>query len=161
MRYLAFSRAWCRQRGAAAVELALILPLLAALLTVPLFFARYYWHYTVAHKAARDATRYLSSVSKAEILAKKTPIGEIEASKFARSIASSEVAELNPGPGGILVEAYCDTGLCTGAALPATVRAKITIEMSDFIFPKSTNQYLGFDGTLMITATVSMPYVGL
>jgi Flp pilus assembly protein TadG len=46
-----------RQRGVAAVEFAILVPLLLILLTAPLYIGRVLWHYTVIHKAAHDAAR--------------------------------------------------------------------------------------------------------
>ena len=49
-----------RQRGIAAVELALVLPVLFILVMFPLYLGRVYWHYTAIQYAAQDAARYLS-----------------------------------------------------------------------------------------------------
>lgn len=155
MNHWPFRKRSRRERGAAAVELALIMPVVVLFLTVPLFLARYFMHYSVAEKAARDAARYLSSVPQAEMLASTTPIGEIEAAKFAKSIANTETGELNPGPGGVLVEAQCNGSLCVGKAVPGTVRVLVTIQFSDPIFPAFTSDY---GDSLWIVADVTMPY---
>jgi hypothetical protein len=170
MKYSNFLTASRRQRGGAAVELAVILPLLVVLLAVPLFLGRYFWHYSVAQKAARDAARYLSSVPVAELLAVKSPLGEVEAAKFAKSIAQIETAELNPGPGGVFIELYCNDRIClgtgpsapltsNGTVNPVTIRASITIQMVDIVLPGLTDWYGGVNG-LTFTADVAMPYVG-
>lgn len=160
MNYLNVLRGRQRQAGMAAVEMALVLPFLVVILTLTLYFGRYFWHYTVAHKAARDAARYLSSISIAEMTTRKTPIAEIDASLFAKTIAQMETEELSPGPGGLLIEIYCDTGLCKGGLTPPEkVRAMITIDLSDTIFPGFTTQYI--DPNLgYYTVEVVMPYVG-
>lgn len=145
-----------RERGAAAVELALILPVLVLFLTVPLFFARYYMHYSVAQKAARDAARYLSSVQPAEMLTPTSPIGEIEAAKLAKSLSYTETEELSPGPGGIFIEAQCDGLTCIGKAVPSTVRVTVTIQFTDTVFPIFTSEYVA--DPLWIVGDVSMPY---
>ena len=55
------------QRGIAAVEMAIVLMALVAFLTMPVFFARYFWCYSVAQKAAQDAARFMSTVPLVEI----------------------------------------------------------------------------------------------
>lgn len=156
MNHLPFGKRARRERGAAAVELALILPVVVLFLMVPLFFARYFMHYSVAQKAARDAARYLSSVPTAEMLTTTSPIGEIEAAKLAKSLGYMETAELSPGPGGIFIEAQCDGLTCLGKAIPSTVRVTVTIQFSDTVFPEFTTDYSATP--LWIVGDVSMPY---
>lgn len=145
-----------RQRGSAAVELALFIPILLITLTLPLFFARYFWHYTVAHKAAQDAARYLSTISSTEMRVGKLAQA---AAAVASDIATTELAELNPGSNPPTVDIECGTVHCTGVgstALPDTVRVIVTIDMFDNIFGAvDTGQY-----GMRISADVVMPYVG-
>lgn len=146
-----------QQQGMAAVELAIVLPLLLALLSAPLFLAYIFWHYSVAQKAAHDAARYLSSAPKAEMLA---PTGsEIEAAKFAKAIALLETAELRPGPFPIYVEAQCNGLTCLGYTAPTTVRVAVRMQMFDQFFPALTG-FLGTGDGILLTADVSMPYAG-
>lgn len=44
-----------RQRGIAALELALVMPVL---LTLPLYFGRLFWYYAALQKGAQNAVRY-------------------------------------------------------------------------------------------------------
>jgi Flp pilus assembly protein TadG len=145
-----------RQRGAAAVELALIIPILLVLLSFPLFFARYFWHYTVAQKAAQDAARYLSTVSHVEMRVGKLAQA---AAAVASDIATAELAELNPGPNPPQVVIQCGTVPCLGVggtALPQTVRVQVSMDMFDDIFGAvDTGQY-----GMRISADVVMRYVG-
>lgn len=145
-----------RQRGSAAVELALILPVLVIFLTYPVFYASVFWHYTVAQKAAKDAARYLSTVSAQEMRSKKLAPA---AAAIALEIATTEIAELAPGSVIDTPEVYCDGGLCkgvTGGALPKTVHVKITFDMYDTWFGVA---YTGRYG-LQIQSYVTMRYVG-
>lgn len=50
-----------RSSGAAAVEMALLLPILLALSALVVDFGRLTYQYNVLHKAVREAGRYLSS----------------------------------------------------------------------------------------------------
>lgn len=149
-----------RQTGAAAVELAVLLPILIISMTVPLFFGRFYWHYTVAHRAAQDAARYLATISEREM---RTGVLSQAAGAVATGIAEEELAELNPGPEAPGITVFCGpTRLCSGPALgwtaplPNIVRVTVELKMVDNIFGAV---YTGWDGW-PITAQVEMRYVG-
>lgn len=144
-----------RQRGSAAIEAALILPIFIIFLTVPIYYARCFWHYTVAQKAAQDAARYLSQVSAAEM---RSPALAQAASNIALQIAQKELAELAPGSVIAAPIVQCDYLPC-GSLIgipPTTVRAFITFSMYDNIFGVIPGGRFG----LVITADVSMRYVG-
>lgn len=140
------------QRGIAAVELALILPVFLILLTLPLFFGRVFWHYSVVQRAANDAARYLSAIPLSEIKnSSRTP----NVVAVANAIVQSEVAELAAGPDPILVTVLCDSiGQCGGYAIPATVTVTIQLQMSDIFFSGITEL------SLPLTASVTYPYLG-
>lgn len=145
-----------RQAGAAAVELALLMPMLLVFLTMPLFYARVMWHYTVAQKAAQDAARYLASVPHSEMA---TPAQAAAAGALAIEIARREMAELSPGSFIQGPFAYCGTESCGGLSVgtvPDTVRVNIKFNMFDTILGVED---VGWDG-LEINADVRMRYVG-
>jgi hypothetical protein len=146
----------CRQRGNAAVEFAIILPVLVILISVPLFFGRCLWHYTVVQKAAHDAARYMATVPAGEI---KNPVRAMDAAAVARYIATEETAELQPGgqyP--VSIDIFCDDLSCN-LGQPLEVRAVVRVKMFDPIFGQFTSPFIGEDGILM-KADVSMRYVG-
>ena len=140
-----------RQRGIAAVELALVLPVLFILVMFPLYLGRVYWHYTAIQYAAQDAARYLSKVPVSEF---QTPrIAAMTA--VASAIAAQDLAELAPGYSPYMIALECGGGPCTGASTrPASVQVKIRVAMEDIFFSGRT----GMDMTL--TAEVTYPYVG-
>lgn len=146
-----------RQDGAAAIELALVLPIFIVLLTFPLFYGRYFWHYTVAHKAAHDATRYLSTISVKEMT---TPALAVAAEAIAKGIASEVVADLSPGGSGPTVAVFCGVNeLCTGTQgnpLPQTVTVSVNLSMTDNLVGMVPTGPWG----LPIAAKVEMRYVG-
>lgn len=130
-----------RQHGSAAVELAVLLPVLVAFLIFPFFFARYYWHYTVAQKAAQDAARYLSTITAQEM--RSGPLSQAAAAA-ASEIAMAELAELNPGHASPSVSIYCDTLVCSGvgaAPLPQTVKVHVAMDMFDLSGVVDTGQW--------------------
>jgi hypothetical protein len=144
-----------RERGSAAVELALIMPILVMLLTFPVFYARCLWHYTAAQKAAQDAARYMAGVPAAEMRSKK--LGG-DAQKIAENIAKEEIAELSPGKEFDPPQVTCD-GLSCGSStgkLPAKVRVYISFGMADTFFGVVDTGRYG----LLITADVTMRYAG-
>lgn len=149
------SQARRRQRGIAAVELALIMPVILILLTVPLFFGRVFWHYTVAQKAAHDATRYLSGVALSQMTA-PLQIGHEVA--VAEAIAAEEMSDLKPGPYPPVVTILCDGITCDGFTSPSVIRVVVRIRMYDGIFSSFTSTIEGASG-LLLTAETTMHYV--
>lgn len=144
-----------RQRGIAAIEAALILPVFVVFLMVPIYYARCLWHYTVAQKAAQDATRYLAQVSAAEM---RSPALAQAASNIALEIAQKELAELAPGSTIPTPVVHCDVLPCGYAIgrLPTTVGVYINFSMYDDIFGVIPDGRFG----LVITADASMRYIG-
>lgn len=145
------------QLGVAAVELALILPILFVAMTVPLFFGRYFWHYTVAQKAAHDAARYLSTVSVREM---RSSVLSATAGRIAQGIVEEELADLLPGQEAPSIEIFCGgTKQCTGytnTAMPETIRVRVDLNMFDNVFGAV---YTGFYG-LHIGVNAEVRYVG-
>jgi Flp pilus assembly protein TadG len=146
-----------RQRGVAAVELALILPIVVVLLSVPLFFGRLYWHYSAAQSAAYDAARYLSTVSLEE-MRDPNKVGAVVTQAY--DIVAEEVGELNPGLYAPDVAVRCNVGNnCNGFFTPTTVRVIVQVYMTDSIFLGITEALLGRDHFLL-SADVTLPYTG-
>lgn len=144
------------QRGAAAVELALVLPFLILLLMFTTFYARYFWHYTVAQKAAFDSARYLSTISEQEM---REPALAVAARDVANDIALTEIAELNPhGTVKPDVIIQCGGVPCGGVralALPRTVTVIVTMDMYDDFFGLDLGRY-----GLPINVVTEVRYVG-
>jgi Flp pilus assembly protein TadG len=144
-----------RQQGAVAVELAIVLLVMASIFSVPLFYSIYFWHYTVAQKAAQNSARYLSTISAREM---RSPVLAAAAANVASGIAQKMVVELRPGPAAPLVSVYCGADTCTGVGgrpLPTTVRVKVQMDLFDqFLGLVDTGQY-GWP----ITVEAQMNYV--
>jgi Flp pilus assembly protein TadG len=140
-----------RQRGIAAVELALILPFFLVLLMTPLFFGRVFWHYSVIERAAQDGARYLSRVPLNEI---RNPARSLEVAAVAQAIAGAELAELAPGPDAIGITADCDALPCMGFLTPATVSVAVQLQVTDIFFVNLTSE------PLPLLVNVSMSYLG-
>lgn len=141
-----------RQRGIAAVELALILPFMVLMLAAPLYFGRVFWHYSVVERAAGDAARYLASVPIAEM---KDPNRAGDVVAVAQAIVATEISELNPGnfPPGVTIQ--CDNLGCFGFSTPSTVSVGIQLYVENVFFPGIWSM------SLPVTANVCYPYIGI
>lgn len=142
-----------KERGVAAIELALILAFVGiVLLPTFLWVGRLLWHYTVAEKAAHDAARYLSTVPVADMKSLNrsgTAVG------IAMEVGNAETAELNLGDGLPVYTITCGKFTCGGQGAPTTVRVAVQFPMSDPVFQLFTQ-----DDGIWITADVTLPYVG-
>ena len=146
------------QHGVAAVELAILIAVLLPLLVTPIFIGKYFWHYTVVHKAAHDAARYLSTISEKEM--RTRDLAEA-AGAIAHGIALEEVADLNPGYEEPIVQVFCGPSqLCTGInssnPLPATVLVRVEVTMFDTLFGSVNTGWDGFG----ISSVAEVRYVG-
>lgn len=150
-------RSMRRQAGVAAIEVALLLPILIAFLTLGFFTVSIFWHYTMVQKAAQDATRYLSTVPVSEMM---TPASAEAAGELAEEIVRREIAELFPDTVVSRIETFCNVptncggGLATGTP-PTTVRVKFSIAMFDPTEFVDTGWY-----GLQITGDHTMRYAG-
>jgi hypothetical protein len=145
-----------RQSGSAAVELALMIPILLSLLTIPLFVAIYCWHYSAAQRAAQSAARYMSTISVQEMRDNNLTLA---AEATALEIARVQVEELNLAASAPRIGMVCNKRPCTGVGgrpLPPTIVVSVQMDMFDQIFGAvGTGRY-----GLPITVDVELPYVG-
>jgi len=144
-----------RQGGAAAVEAAIVMILLLVFLTLPVFYARVFWHYTVANKAAQDAARYLSTVSAREMASSTLSKA---AGDIAMEIARTEIAELGPETRMKPPIVYCGDAPCGSriGTVPSTVRVEVNLHIFDTFFGAVNTGRYGWT----LTADVTLPYVG-
>lgn len=149
-----------RQSGVAAVELALILPILVFIIVITAYFGRLFWHYTVAMKAASDTAVLLATAPRSEIGVAKADLGEVDIVKFARSIAQEEISELNRGDNARPpVDIACDGYPCRGTSVPAQIGVLITLKVIDPVFAGYTGDFLE-DGGITLHAEAKVQYVG-
>lgn len=144
-----------RQRGAAAVELALLLPIFVFIMSFPLFLGRYFWHYTAVQKATQDAARYLSTISEQEM---RDPVLAESAAALAASIVQMEISELDSGGQRPRIAVLCGEDPCQGvtsSSLPETVTVGIRMDMVDHIFGLDSGRY-----GLRLNVRYEVRYVG-
>jgi len=145
-------------RGSVAIEMAIVLPILIVLLTVPIFFARVFWYYNVAQKAAHDAARFLSTATQAELRTMGPGNSAAPVAVLAKAIAEEETAVLDPVMQVKVIDVQCNFGTC-GVNVPSTVRVWIQMRMQDDLFAPYTSAFYGQDG-LYLSADVTMRYAG-
>lgn len=163
------SQATRRESGSVAVEFAiLLLTVLIPLLAGALFFGRFFWHYTVAEKAAQDAARFVATASPTELKVQCTVLFYRDPCVVmaAMGLAATELEELNPG--GIdapSVAIYCDDKKCPtnrGTGLPSAISAEIRMTVEDPFLTGLASFFMGPEAsvTYPIVATARSHYVG-
>ncbi|WGG53448.1 pilus assembly protein [Rugamonas sp. DEMB1] len=140
-----------RQGGIAAIEMAMVLPVLLILLTSLLYIGRVVWHYGVARNATQDAMRYFSTVPVAD-MASPAEVANVKA--VVNSIIASETGELNPGDYAPSTSILCDGIICDGFTVPLTISIVIRIKVSDPFFDGIT------EASMTITTQAGSPYIG-
>ena len=146
-----------KQNGASAVELALILPILVAMTSAPLFVAIFYWHYTAAQKAAYDAARYLATISEAEM---RRPVLALAARDTAAAIVNAEIAELGFRDAPAKITFVCGAAnYCDGVGsqpLPPTITVGVQLFVRDTLFNQFDTGEFGWS----IATTATVRYTG-
>lgn len=157
-------RPCARKKGSVAVECAIVLPMLIFLISGLLFFARVFWCYTVAQKAAHDAARFLATATLHEIRPASAG-SDVPIALVAQQIALDEVADLNPG-GGIGIAALCYVGdsapywdHCFGFDIPKKVLVRVTISISDPFFDPLTSIFTNGE-PIILRAVMAADYAG-
>lgn len=146
-----------RERGVAAVELAVILPLIVILIAFPLFFGRVFMYYSVAHKAAQNSAMYLATVPRVEMQDNKKSAA---AEDIAEEIVTATIGELKPGGlGAVVHQIDCDGGACGSGAIPNWITIHVRLVLYDEYFPNFTWIFL-HDGPLVLNAEAKVKYLG-
>lgn len=151
------------QRGAVAVEAAIVLPLLAIFLTFPsIFWALYFYKYSAAQKAVHDAALYLSTAPRLEMTA-AGPDGNPAALTLASKIIAKEMAGLRPPQPSLVCKYQQVSGAVVSKFCTLTnnqdykqslVGLYVSIDMS-YLDPLT-----GGDSGLRISPYADVPYVG-
>lgn len=137
-----------RQHGLAAVEFALVLPLLILLLVLPLYLGRVMWHYAAMQNAAQNGARFLASVP---LVTMRDPNKVGHAVQLTDAIVRAHLDELNPGAFPAIVDKQCNGITCGGYSTPTTVRVVVQMTVQDIFFPEYTQMSI----TLITEATVA------
>lgn len=145
-----------RSAGIAAVEFAIILPILIGILGLSIFFGRVLMYYTVAQKSAQSAASYLASVPKSEMASNNQAEEHV---KVAQWMADEMMADVKSGVfGNSGSQVLCDGRLC-GMGVPKKITVVSTVYMFDEFFSAWTAPVTGPDG-ITLDARVHMDYRG-
>ncbi len=116
-------------RGAAAVEMALLLILLLMIVSGAIEFGRTFWYYDALTKATRDGTRFLSTVSVTNMGTSAKTSTTPDCTNYVPA-ANSIVycgAKTAGVPDFLLshVDVFCDSGTCVNGTKPTNVTVRI------------------------------------
>jgi hypothetical protein len=163
------SKKFCgrQERGSVAIEMAAVLPILLLVLAMPLFYARVFWYYSVAAKAAHDAARFLSTATQAEMRTLADSEDEARVATIARWIADSETESLKPVMERRIISVQCgyppasslSYGPCADNVVPLMVRVYVSTRMYDDFFGEFTSALYPEEG-LHMQPDVTMRYAG-
>ncbi|WP_312520397.1 TadE/TadG family type IV pilus assembly protein [Massilia sp.] len=154
-------------QGAVAVEMALVISFFTMLLTLLLFWAQVFWYYTMAHKAAHDAARFLSRASPAEMQTLGAGGAEAPVAGVARWIVDSEIGALRPVMQPFWIYIECGTRSATGGTafgncgsrIPEFVRVRMELGFNESLLPDMLFGYFG-QNDFTLQPDVAMRYVG-
>jgi Flp pilus assembly protein TadG len=119
-----------RQRGIAAVELALIMMLTGFVMPVIFLFARVFYHYNVIKQATQDAANFMASVPRIEL---KTSAGMAAAQARSRELVRNGISEagITP-PEDLIIDVRCNNNsTCSWATEVQDVRVEATFILVD------------------------------
>jgi Flp pilus assembly protein TadG len=122
-----------RRRGSAAVELALVLPVLGLLLLITVDFARLYYHYSIVTNCARNGALYGSDPTSASA----SPYANLSAAALA------DASNLTPQP---TVSSTNGTDTSSNPYVEVTVTYPFT----------TISNYPGLSNPINLTRTVRM-----
>ncbi|APA70630.1 MULTISPECIES: TadE/TadG family type IV pilus assembly protein [unclassified Janthinobacterium] len=150
-----------RQRGVAAIELALILLFFMGLLPFMLLFGRALLTYTALQKSVHDAARYMATMPLPQ-MAKNGSAAQGAA--FARQMVVEAMAESWPEMESTRVSVDCvyfeELSSCGNhATAPQQVRLNVTVDMPMVFLPELTRKWLPQLGPIPLRANVTMRYV--
>lgn len=153
------------ERGAIAIEAALLLPILLLFLGFPsLYLAFYYRQYSAAQKAVHDAALYLSTAPRVEITT-SGPDGNIAALTLATKIVEKEMAGIVPSGVAVDPAIFCIYQV-GGNPMTKPCTATLTKDVNHTLFQFDVsinftyiNPLTGSDTGMLISPYASVRYV--
>lgn len=154
------------EHGAVAIEMAFVLPILTLFLTFPsIVLAFYCRQYSAAQKAVHDATLYLSTAPRVEVVT-SGPDGNFAALTLARKIVEREMAGIVPAGATVDPAIFCIYQV-GGSPMtkPCTITYTKDVNHTLYQFDVSlgfsyTNPLTGGDTGLLISPYAPARYVG-
>lgn len=147
------------QRGAAAIELAIVMAVMLLLTAGTVEFGRAFWYYNALDKATRDAARYLSDIPAADMTDSAQAASAIATAKNLVVAAVSD-ANVSPPLTTTNVTVTCDAA-CGDPTKPVNVSVGITgftILIGGWI-PFVAGPASGNYGGIGLSPHTTMPYM--
>nr|WP_314635779.1 TadE/TadG family type IV pilus assembly protein [uncultured Janthinobacterium sp.] len=154
-------RAARRQRGVAAIELALIMLFFMGLLPVVLLFGRAFLAYTALQKGVHDAARYMATLPLPQMASGDAAM---QHAAFARQLVLDTMAETAPQLKAFSISidcVYADDSYNCGSypTAPLQVRIKVTMDTPVSFLPDLTRAWLPQLATIPLRANATLRYV--
>ncbi|MEM6387530.1 MAG: TadE/TadG family type IV pilus assembly protein [Pseudomonadota bacterium] len=112
------------ERGATAVEFAILMPVMLVVFGAIVEGARIYWNYQAAVSGVRDATRYLARVRPADSCVGRTPVVSLPGHPLTGNLIARQRIEAHMGTGNLnlfpvgVSIAWTQTTLPDGTVVP-------------------------------------------
>lgn len=153
-------RASRRQKGVAAIELALIMLFFMGLLPVVLLFGRALFMYTMVQKSAQDAARYMATLPLQQMT---NDVPATQAAAFATQLVQQALAETGPvlNASRIRIECvYIDGGYPCGSypTRPLQVSVKFVAQLPIAFLPDLTLRWLPQMAPISLHANAVLRY---
>lgn len=146
------------QRGVAAVELALLLPMLLTLLAVMLLFVRAFLSYNIMQNAAHHAARYMASIPPADMgnFTRRTAAVAV-ARTLVQDAAAAAGLPVFPAP--TMIGVFCGAVPCDlDTSTPATVRVLVSSLALPLDVLAGFSGEFGDGGGIHVRLDVTVPY---
>ena len=109
----------CKQNGAAAIELALLLVLLLMFVTAIVEFGRAFWYYDALTKATRDGARYLSNTRVSALVALDAATQTQAKTMVVNAATQAQVPSFTAADVTVTCEPNCDAPVYVTVAINA------------------------------------------
>ena len=140
-----------REKGTAAVELAIICVMAIAIIPLIFLFGRVFWHYNVMKQAAFDAAAHIASTSTSRMIANSAEVQGAAAELVGRAVAA---AGMDPA---VDVAAVCLPKLICSQTSSGTIKVAVMATITDPGFAAFNSMFLDYE-EFQLNVTAEVPY---
>lgn len=146
-----------RQRGVAAIEMAVLLGVGTSLIATTVLLGRLTWHAIVVEKAVQNAARAIAALP-VEVVEGADAAEVLTALAVRRVLDTTAAAGLDIQPRSSTIVVECDTYAC-GAGRPAIISVEANVRFTDTVFgPDFLFRLIGAED-IPIPARATLTYV--